>query len=82
MTETFEKFAKDHGMDLAVIKTVEGPLYSDCNTDYAWLAWQASRQQALTEAAGYAECYDLGTPEGHAIGAAIRSLSHPTGGKE
>jgi hypothetical protein len=34
----------------------------------------AARNQALTEAENIARCYDLGTPEGHAIADAIRAL--------
>jgi hypothetical protein len=51
MTERqqFEVFAKGHDMDLTALDTMGGPLYSDCNTDYAWLAWQASRKQALED---------------------------------
>lgn len=44
----FEAWAATIDMDVTPLATpVWGNLYSDCNTDYAWQAWQASRKQAI-----------------------------------
>lgn len=87
MTERqqFEVFAKGHDMDLTALDTMGGPLYSDCNTDYAWLAWQASRKQALECAAAVArkELERCGThlyPDDiEYVATAIRSLTTTPG---
>ena len=39
--EEFEAWAIEHDLDLTAISDNQ---YSDCNTDFAWLAWQASRR--------------------------------------
>lgn len=84
--QAFEDFARD--LDLEVRWLGEG--YSDCNTDYAWLAWNAAlaskqvantdtvRDEALEEAANaVASTITLGMTAGSAITklcAVIRAL--------
>ena len=42
MRAAFEKVATEHDLDL----NTHGPGYSDCNTDYSWVFWQAATAQA------------------------------------
>lgn len=81
----FEAWARTLDMDLTPIPAEAGHLYySDCNTDYAWQAWQASRKQMAEEAiAAVAEVMKIQLyweDETEYVLDAIRQLSSPEGG--
>lgn len=68
--EAFEQWAVTE--DFSVARD-QWERYASIATHHALAGWQASRKQALEEAARSAECYDLGTFEGHEIARCIRS---------
>lgn len=64
--KAFETFATTLDLDiLKVRQTTDSPWeYSDCNTDYAWLAWKyraymtASTAEPVAKAIHYPDCWD------------------------
>ncbi|MCA8260858.1 hypothetical protein LGM79_10050 [Burkholderia multivorans] len=54
--EIFEAWATTLDLDLTL---VAGDHYSDCNTDFAWLAWQAARRTAPDRDAIIEECASI-----------------------
>jgi len=95
--EKFEEFAKTDPAGFMLpttrydVEMLADGDYVYGRTEAAWLAWQASRQQALEEAMEAcnerAAAYDILVNTQAVMGCddclvAIRSISHPTGGKE
>ena len=54
--EEFEAWAIEHDLDLTAIFDNQ---YSDCNTDFAWLAWQASRRTTPDRDSIIEECAEV-----------------------
>jgi len=42
--EQFSNWAESLDMDMTLLDVDSQEVYSDCNTDYAWQAWQAARR--------------------------------------
>lgn len=72
MTEEFEKWARGDGFSL--LKRDDGE-YRYVDTKWALIGWQASRKQALEEAAELCDTQgDRGGDNGYSCAAAIRAL--------
>ena len=74
MNEEFEKWAMQAPLYLPMGKAKDGGYYFS-ETSVAWLAWQASRKQALEEAANVCDEKWNVAPRGRVMcAAAIRAL--------